>query len=81
MPISKEEDNEVERIYDEINDIIKAVKGEENFIILGDFNATAEEGKEKNIVSKYGLRIKNPRGEIILEFSVRNNVIITNTHF
>jgi len=81
MPTSEEEDDEVERIYEKLNDLIKTVKGEENLTILGDFNTTVGEEKEKNIVGKYGLGIRNPRGEILLEFCVRNNLIITNTHF
>ncbi|KAF0753999.1 craniofacial development protein 2-like [Aphis craccivora] len=79
MHTSEEEDDEVERIYEELNDLME--KGEENLIILGDFNAIVGEGKEKNIVGKYGLGIRNPRGEILLEFCIRNNLIITNTHF
>lgn len=81
MPTSEDKEDEVERIYEKLNDLIKTVKGEENLIILGDFNATVGEGEEKNIVGKYGLEIRNPRGEILLEFYVRNNLIITNTHF
>lgn len=38
-------------------------------------------GKEKNIVDKYGLGFRNPRGEILLKFCVQNNLITTNTHF
>lgn len=48
MPTSEDE---VERIYEGLNDLIKTVK-EENRIVLRDFNATMEEGKEKNIVGK-----------------------------
>lgn len=81
MPTSEDEDNEVERIYEELNDLIKSVQGEENLILLGDFNATVGERKEKNIVGKYGFGIRNLRGEILLEFCVRNNLLIMNTRF
>lgn len=80
MPTSEDEENEVERIYEELNDLIKTVKGEENLIILGNFNATVGEGQENNTVGKYDLGTRNPRGEMLLEFCVRNNLIITNTH-
>jgi len=62
MPTSDEEDDEVKRIYEELNDLIKTVKGEENLITLGDFNATVVKRKEKNMISKYGLGFKNPKG-------------------
>lgn len=81
MSTSEEEDYEVEKIYNELNNLIKTVKGEENYIILGDFNATVEEGKEKNIVEKYGFGFRNLRLEFSLGFCVQNNLVITNIHF
>lgn len=44
---------------------MKTIKGEENLIIIGDFNATVGEEKENNIIGKYGLRIRNTRGGIL----------------
>lgn len=38
-------------------------------------------GKKKKIIGKYGLGIRNTRGVILFELCVRNNLIITNTHF
>lgn len=81
MSTSKEEDDEVERIYEEINNVIKTAKGEKNCIILRNYIVTMEEGKEKNIVSKYGLGISNTKEEILFESCVRINLIITNSYF
>jgi len=52
IPTSEDEEDEVERIYEELNYLIKTVKGAENLIILGDFNTTEGERKEnKRILS------------------------------
>lgn len=45
MPTSVE-DHEVEIIYEELNSLIKTVKGEENLIILGDFNTSVGKGRK-----------------------------------
>ena len=39
MPTTKYEDEEVEQIYDQIEDIIQKQKGNANVIVMGDFNA------------------------------------------
>ncbi|XP_021934766.1 craniofacial development protein 2-like [Zootermopsis nevadensis] len=39
MLTSNQEDDEVERVYKEINEIIRGVNGEDNLIIMGDWNA------------------------------------------
>lgn len=54
MPTA-EEDEEIEKNYEELNNIINTVKGEENLIILGDFNASVGEIRDSFIVGKYGL--------------------------
>lgn len=40
MPTTEEEDEEVEKMYEELNNLMSAVKRKENLIILGDFNAS-----------------------------------------
>ncbi|MFP3019965.1 MAG: hypothetical protein ACEY3F_01185 [Wolbachia sp.] len=45
MPTSTSDDAEVEEVYEQINEIIKYLKGDENLILIGDWNATVGEGK------------------------------------
>jgi len=63
MPTTEKENEEVENIYKELNDLMNTVKGEENLIILGDFNASVGEGRKSYIVGKYGLGVRNTRGD------------------
>jgi len=51
MPISEYEDDEVEKLYDTIEEILeKDGKGDTNSIILGDWNSVVGEESYKNIV-------------------------------
>ena len=53
MPTSAAEDDKVEGVYEEIEELMKYVKGDENLIIMGDWNAIV--GKEGKEVGEYGL--------------------------
>jgi hypothetical protein len=50
MPTTEYEDEAVEEVYE----LIKHVKGDENLIILGDWNAIVGEGKDGRITGNYG---------------------------
>ncbi|KAL4125923.1 hypothetical protein QTP88_010160 [Uroleucon formosanum] len=82
MPTSNSNDSQVEEVYEQIEKAIDTIKGEENLIIMGDWNAIVEEGKgERNIMGKYGLGKRNERGDRLVEFCAKHDLIITNTCF
>ena len=47
---------------------------------MGDFNAVVE-GREKTVVGGYGLGQRNKRGEMLVKFCKRKNLVVTNTWF
>ena len=51
------------------------------FVIMGDFNAVVGEERNEKIVGKYGLGNKNERGEMLIEFCKRKDLVLTNTWF
>lgn len=82
MPTSNSNDSQVEEVYEQMEKVIETIKGEENLIIMGDWNAIVGEGKrEKNITGKYGLGKRNDRGDRMVEFCAKHDLIITNTCF
>ncbi|XP_025406587.1 craniofacial development protein 2-like [Sipha flava] len=82
MPTSNSNDSQVEEVYEQIEKAIDTIKGEENLIIMGDWNAIVGEGKgERNIMGKYGLGKRNDRGDRLVEFCAKHDLIITNTCF
>ena len=81
MPTSACEDEEIEVMYDNIEEVIKYVKGDENLIVMGDWNAIVGEGKVDKIVGKFGLGKRNERGERLIEFCQKYKLVVTNTLF
>ena len=60
---------------------MEAVKKYDNLIILGDWNAVVGEGQEGHAVAKYGLGVRNNRGQRLIDFCKEKELIITNTFF
>lgn len=74
-------DQEVDNMYGATEAAISKVKGDENLIVLGDMSAVVREGKEEDIVGKYGLGQRNERGDTLVEFCAKNQLVLTNTWF
>lgn len=81
MPTTAHDEEEVEELYENIEQLIKHTKGDENLIVMGDWNAVVGEGKEGDIVGQYGLGKRNIRGERLIEFCDKHKLNITNTIF
>ena len=82
MPTSASSDEEVERMYDAIEDIIQEHgKGKIHTVIMGDWNSVVGNGKVGKIVGPYGLGNQNDRGKMLIEFCQRNKLVVTNTWF
>ena len=81
-PTSDSNDQEIEAFYDNIEDQIKLQK-QWNYIVLvtGDFNAKVGEDKFKDICGPHGLGTLNKRGERLLDFCIKQNLMISNTWF
>src|SRR6476469_11239951 len=81
LPTTDYEDEQVEKLYDQLEKISGKQKGTDNVIVMGDFNAVVGEGKEDGVVGKFGLGKRNDRGERLIEFCKSQNLVITNTWF
>ena len=81
MPTSDSNEEEVDKIYELIEDFLENSKND-NVIVMGDFNAVIGEGEQTKYVGKYGLGIRNDRGDRLNEFATNNNnMFICNTWF
>src|SRR6476619_5205155 len=80
-PTTDYENEEVEKLYDHLEEILGKQKGTDNAIVMGDFNAVVGDGTEDRMVGKFGLGKRNDRGERLIEFGKRQNLVITNTWF
>lgn len=81
MPTSECEEKEIEEMYEKIEELVDKQKGSDNVIVMGDWNAVVGEGREDNVVGQFGLGRRNDRGEKLVEFCKRKDMMITNTWF
>ena len=81
MPTSAHEDEEVDEIYDRIEELMAKENGKDYVVIMGDWNAVVGEGREGKEIGEYGLGTRNDRGEKLVEFCKRNKFMVTNTWF
>ena len=81
MPTSDHPDDEVDKIYDEIEDLMKSEKGQTYTAVLGDWNASLGEGRDGDVVGPHGLGNRNDRGDKLAEFCQRTGLFATNTWF
>ena len=81
MPTSTDDIGEVEKVYEDIEELIKLTKHKDNLIIMGDFNAVIGEGSDGIEVGKYGLGKRNDRGDRLIEFCRQHELVISNTLF
>src|SRR6478609_3310459 len=61
LPTTDYEDEEVGKLYNQLEEILGKQKGTDNVIVMGDFNAVVGEGKEDRVVGKFGLGERNDR--------------------
>ena len=80
-PTSDCEDEEVEKLYQEINNGIQQTKSGEVLCVMGDFNAKVGKEKYEKIIGTYGLGNRNERGDRLIEFCQQNKLCVVNTWF
>ena len=81
MPITAHEEDEVDSIYEIIEERLEGIKGKEYVTVMGDWNASVGEGGQEKCVGQYGLGKRNERGDKLIEFCNGQELLITNTCF
>ena len=71
----------IEDFYRNLNQAYHQCSSQEIKIVMGDMNAKVGEGKVANIVGPFGLGDRNERGDMFVDWCVRNRQVITNTWF
>jgi len=74
MPTSGYKDEEVEEVYEQLEEVIDTVNKNDNLIILGDWKAVVGEGQDRHAVGKYGLGVRNNRGQRLIDFCNKRNL-------
>ena len=80
-PTSNAEEAEVERFYEDLQDLVELTPKKDVFFIIGDWNSKVGSQDIPGVTGKFGLGIQNKAGQRIPEFSQENALVIANTLF
>ena len=80
-PTSNTEEAEVERFYEDLQDLLELTPQTEVLFIIGDWNAKVGSQELPGITGKFGLGVQNEAGQRLIEFCQENTLVIANSLF
>ena len=78
-PTSNTEEAEVERFYEDLQDLLELRPKKDVFFIMGDWNAKVESQETPGVTGKFGLGIQNEAGQRLIEYCQENALVIANS--
>ena len=78
---SNTEEAEVERFYEDLQDLLELAPKKDAIFIIGDWNAKVGSQETPGVTGKFGLGIQNEAGQRLIEFCQENALILANTLF
>ena len=78
---SNAEEAEVERFYEDLQDLLELTLKKDVLFILGEWNSKVGSQETPGVTGKFGLGIRNEAGQRLIEFCQENALVITNTLF
>ena len=78
---SNAEEAEVERFYEDIQDLLELTPKKDVLFIIGDWNAKVGSQEIPGVTGKFGLGVQNEAGQKLIEFCQENALVIANTLF
>ena len=80
-PTSNSEEAEVERFYEDLQDLLELTPQKDVLFMIGDWNAKVGSQETPGVTGKFGLGIRNEAGQRLIEFGQesfrRNGVALT----
>ena len=80
-PTSNAEEAEVERFYEDLQDLLELTPKKDVLFIIGEWNAKVGSQETPGVTGKFGLGIRNEAGQRLIEFCQENALVIANTIF
>ena len=62
-PTSNAEEAEVERFYEDLQDLLELIPKKDVLFIIGDWNAKVESQETPGVTGKFGLGVQNEQGK------------------
>ena len=78
-PTSNAEEAEVERFYEDLQDLLEVTPQKDVLFIIGDWNAKVGSQETPGVTGKFGHGIRNEAGQRLIEFCQENALVIANT--
>ena len=80
-PTSNAEETEVERFYEDLQDILELTPQKDVLFTIGAWNEKVGSQETPGVTGKFGLGIRNEAGQRLTEFCQDNALVIANTLF
>ena len=80
MPNSNAEETEVERFYEDLQDLLELTPKKHIFFIIGDWNVKVGSQEKPGVIGNIGLGVQNETGQRLTEFC-QENALVANTLF
>ena len=80
-PTSDAEEAEFERVYKDLQDLLKLIPKKDVLFIIGDWNVKVGSQEIPGVTGKFGLGVQNEAGKRLTEFCQENALVIANTPF
>ena len=80
-PTSNAEEAEVERFYEDLQDLLEITPPKDVLFIIGDWNAKVGSQETPGVTGKFALGVWNEAGQRLIEFCQENALVIPNTLF
>ena len=80
-PSSNAEAAEVERFYEDLQDLLELTPPKYVLFIIGDWNAKVGSQEIPGVRGKFGLGVQSEAGQSLIEFGQENALVIANTLF
>ena len=80
-PTSNAEEAEVERFYEDLQDLLELTPKKDVLFIIGDWDAKVGSQEIPGVTGKFVLKVQNEAGQRLIEFCQENALVIANTFF
>ena len=80
-PTSNAEEAEIERFYEDLQDLLELIPKKDIIFIIGDWNAKVGSQEIPGVTGQFGLGVQNEAGQRLIEFCQENALVIANTLF
>ena len=80
-PTSNAEETEVERFYEDLQDLLELTPKKDVLFIIGDWNAKVGSQETPGVTGKFGLGMRNEAGQRLIEFGQKTALVMANNLF